>query len=464
MGYGSRAIDLLISYFQGQLGTPGNSPPPGMFGGEGVGDHLTTKQRKDEHDGDNLLEENVETRKKVPSLLSPLVDRPPERLHWLGVSYGLTSQLLQFWSRKGFKVCYLRQTRNELTGEHSSIMLRECSREESEDDDEVGFKRLTAAWLEGYVLDYRKRLISLMSYSFRSLESVLAITLIDPDRTLTSTTSADHDSNHNPNHYQDHNRPTAVTVLTASELLSVHLSYHDLHRLELYSRNMVDHHMILDMVPTLSRLLFAGRFHNIRFSYLQVVILLAIGLQHRDVDDIALEMDIPVGQVLAFFNKTIRRLVTHLKELVETNIAKDLPTIHDLKTKSDAMTSLTTSLSADQQHDAEEFTQQQLMKQSKRTETSTEINDSMEITSTEKPVSEKLIRKHGIKSNPDELTAAFQKGLKRRESVPHLISATVNTDGNVMKSNEVNNSIDIKTKKMKKRFSESNVSKKRKEK
>ncbi len=52
----------------------------------------------------------------------------------------------------------------------------------------------------------------------------------------------------------------------------VYLSYHDMKRLELYSRNMADHHMILD---------------TLRLPYLQVAILLATGLQHRDVDSIA---------------------------------------------------------------------------------------------------------------------------------------------------------------------------------
>jgi Possible tRNA binding domain len=41
---------------------------------------------------------------------------------------------------------------------------------------------LSNSWLEAYVCDYRKRLVSLMSYSFSSLEAALAITLVDPDR------------------------------------------------------------------------------------------------------------------------------------------------------------------------------------------------------------------------------------------------------------------------------------------
>jgi N-acetyltransferase 10 len=87
------------------------------------------------------------------------------------------------------------------------------------------------------------------------------------------------------------------------ELMSVHLSHHDLKRLELYARNMVDHHMIVDILPIIARLVFLGRLKGMRLSYLQVAILLATGLQHRDVDSVAAELDLPVNQVLAFFNK-----------------------------------------------------------------------------------------------------------------------------------------------------------------
>lgn len=58
--------------------------------------------------------------------------------------------------------------------------------------------------------------------------------------------------------------------LTAGELLAVHASMHDLHRLDMYARNMVDHHMVLDLVPLLATWLFQGRLPAIRLSYLQV--------------------------------------------------------------------------------------------------------------------------------------------------------------------------------------------------
>jgi N-acetyltransferase 10 len=60
----------------------------------------------------------------MPPLLQRLSERRPEPLDYLGVSYGLTPQLLRFWKRAGYVPLYLRQTANDLTGEHSCVMLK----------------------------------------------------------------------------------------------------------------------------------------------------------------------------------------------------------------------------------------------------------------------------------------------------------------------------------------------------
>ena len=75
------------------------------------------------------MEEQIEPRKNIPPLLTKLSDRRAERLAWLGVSFGLTSDLLRFWKKLGFLPVYLRQTPNELTGENSCIVLKELNRD-----------------------------------------------------------------------------------------------------------------------------------------------------------------------------------------------------------------------------------------------------------------------------------------------------------------------------------------------
>ena len=58
-----------------------------------------------------LYDEEIAPRKELPPLMVNICDYQCERLHWLGVSFGLTNDLLNFWSRKNFHVCYVRQTR-----------------------------------------------------------------------------------------------------------------------------------------------------------------------------------------------------------------------------------------------------------------------------------------------------------------------------------------------------------------
>lgn len=59
----------------------------------------------------SLHTEEIVPRKELPPLMLNICDYQCERLHWIGVSFGLTDELLNFWSRKKFHVCYIRQTR-----------------------------------------------------------------------------------------------------------------------------------------------------------------------------------------------------------------------------------------------------------------------------------------------------------------------------------------------------------------
>lgn len=60
----------------------------------------------------------------MPPLLARLLERPVEKLDYFGVSFGLTLNLLKFWKRLSFVPVYLRQGVNDLTGEHTCIMLQ----------------------------------------------------------------------------------------------------------------------------------------------------------------------------------------------------------------------------------------------------------------------------------------------------------------------------------------------------
>ena len=71
-----------------------------------------------------LTSEKLKPRKKLPPLLQDLQSRKAERLHWLGTSFGLTEPLFNFWRKGDFLPVYVRQTANDTTGEHSTVMVR----------------------------------------------------------------------------------------------------------------------------------------------------------------------------------------------------------------------------------------------------------------------------------------------------------------------------------------------------
>ena len=72
----------------------------------------------------------------------------------------------QFWRRSGFSPVYLRQTPNELTGEHSCIMLRTLETARGD------------AWLPKFFADFSKRFLSLLSYQFRTFSPKLALMIL----------------------------------------------------------------------------------------------------------------------------------------------------------------------------------------------------------------------------------------------------------------------------------------------
>lgn len=267
MGYGSRALQLLTHYYQGEIPCLSEKddiiqPPEALPSAESL----------------SLLGESVAPRTQLPPLLSQLSERPAERVDYVGVAFGLTTPLHRFWKRAGFMPVYLRQTANELTGEHSCIMLRLLGSEEG-------------AWLDAYYHDFRCRFISLLSYQFREFAPSLALAVL-----------------HSPHSHDD-------ATMSYEELMA-RFSRYDLKRLELYSRNMADHHLITDLLPALAKLYFTHKT-GFKLSAAQSAILLALGLQHKPVDTVQVELELPSSQVMGLFNRAMRKFVQLFSSLEE---------------------------------------------------------------------------------------------------------------------------------------------------
>lgn len=276
MGYGRRAVDLLQQYYQGS-----------MVGVREVQEEETIDKVEEEELG--LLEESLAPRRNLPPLLLELGERPPEQLDYLGVSFGLTSDLLRFWKRSGFVPTYLRQTKNDLTGEHTVIMLKTLNPSDT-----------SSAWLPAFWTDFRRRLVNLLGYSLASVPPSLALSLL-------------------------HNKAAEVPSTTlSSSLLSAHLTPYDLKRLELYSNNMADHHLVTDLLPALARLVLTRQLGELHLSAVQLAILTGLGLQHKTVEQLEKELELPASQLLALFNRSVRKLCSVLRGVLEGGVEASL--------------------------------------------------------------------------------------------------------------------------------------------
>ncbi|EJT98812.1 N-acetyltransferase Nat10 [Dacryopinax primogenitus] len=288
MGYGARALDLLRSFFGGEL-----------LNLEEAAQEEPLEMNRDVNDIDastSLQTDKPSLRPitSLPPLLRKLTSLTPEPLDYLGVSYGLTAPLLKFWKRAGYVPLYVRQTENELTGECTCVMLKPLR----SDGDE---------WLAEFAQDYRKRFLSLLSFKFREFPSVMSLSLLEAVNSGAAAVKE---------------KPRE---LDARELV-MHLTPFDIKRLESYASNMLDYHVVLDLIPVLSNLYFLQRVPAIgRLSGVQASILLSIGLQRKTVEEIESELGLPVNQVLALFIKVIRKLCTHFQVLQKAEIGADIP-------------------------------------------------------------------------------------------------------------------------------------------
>uniref|UniRef100_H3DF39 RNA cytidine acetyltransferase n=1 Tax=Tetraodon nigroviridis TaxID=99883 RepID=H3DF39_TETNG len=307
MGYGSRALQLLQMYYEGKF--------PTMDESTGSNPNEITSVSSE---AVSLLEEVVTPRKELPPLLLKLSERRAERLDYLGVSYGLTAQLLRFWKKAGYSPVYLRQTPNDLTGEHSCVMLKELNTDEASEQ---------SRWLAAFWTDFRRRFLSLLSYQFGSFHPSLALTILQNKKATETHTAA----------------------LGSSELAALFTPY-DLKRLELYSRSMVDYHLIMDLVPALARIFFLKQLGDMSLSAAQCALLLGIGLQHKSVEELEKEIELPSSQLMGLFNRLIRKCVQVFTGIQEKAIEAEMVAAKDV-----SMEPTIKSLNDDLREAAKEF-------------------------------------------------------------------------------------------------------------
>lgn len=100
MGYGTRALKLLEKYFKGEIYDTDEKSDS---------EEETTTQPEKAPEKSQLQTEVIQPREQKP-LLQILSQRPPEKVHYMGTSFGVTQSLYSFWQKNGYIPIYLRLT------------------------------------------------------------------------------------------------------------------------------------------------------------------------------------------------------------------------------------------------------------------------------------------------------------------------------------------------------------------
>ncbi|KAL5152610.1 RNA cytidine acetyltransferase 1 [Glycine soja] len=300
-GYGSQAVELLIRYYEGQL-TP--------ISGIDVDDEVQTSQIRVTEAAEkvSLLEENIKPRKELPHLLVHLRERRPEKLHYIGVSFGLTLDLFRFWRKLKFAPFYISQIPNTVTGEHSIMVLKPLNNDEIKVDgsNQWGF-------VSPFYQDFRQRFFRLLASNFRGMEFKLAMSILDPKINFEE---------------QDPSKTASHKFMGS---VREYLSPHDMKRLKAYVSNFADFnlHLILDLVPILARLYFEEKL-PVKLSYVQASVLLCIGLQNHNILYIEGQMKLERQQLLSEFRRIMKLFYNYLNGLASKEIESTLPRMKEI--------------------------------------------------------------------------------------------------------------------------------------
>ena len=290
MGYGTRALELLCEYYEGKM--------------------VNLDMEEDEPEEPKETSDEIKPKKKLKPLLAKLTDVKPPKINYIGTSFGLTSELFNFWKKNDFYPLYLKLTENDITGEHSCIMLRAIK-----DDEIKTIEGGETNWIIPYANDFKKRMTTLLgSNELKNLNVKLALSLLDPQ--LTTTTNMDKDD--------DKEYEESKSTLQKIQL-DVFITNQDFKRMQSYTNNINTFTNIMDLLDYLAKFFFLNKFKEIRLSYTQAAILLGYGIQKKSLDIIRDELELKnkkltTDEMLALFFKIVKKFTTAIRKIYEKEV------------------------------------------------------------------------------------------------------------------------------------------------
>ncbi|GFY57550.1 RNA cytidine acetyltransferase [Trichonephila inaurata madagascariensis] len=269
-GYGLLALKLLQDFYEGKF----------YLNEDLSSEFMDPVVYNDVEMTDDVLEEKFESQSSLPTLFPPLNKLKPEVLDYLGVSYGLSEQLLRFWQRALFYPVYLSFIPNKLTGEHSCIMLKQLAGSTTK-----------SIWLPSFSTDFCWKLIE--SILWLKLEVGLAFNLVSQD-----------------------NLTVENQGLSRLEILN-HLDEEALSNLKEFCTNPTFGFPPKENIVISSKFYFTHRLNDVQLNKTEAMVLLSYGILRKPFEVVAENLKMCPDKVKENFMTGFKKIAFHVVNIYE---------------------------------------------------------------------------------------------------------------------------------------------------
>lgn len=347
MGYGTRALELLRQFVSGELVGIQSSTDPMPS--------LPPKAK-----ATTPIKLPPKAPEGIPPLLLALEDKgsilsQTEALTSLMVEVGVTNrELLRFFTRAGYDAVDLQGT--------SVTMMRGVT-EGGEVGQPLASDGVSAMGHLERVEDFRRRFLRLLPGEYCAMDTETALILLGKASVVAGGIGGEEDEEEGEGGVRGEStsggaegsarrREGEKGLLTAEEL-SFLFSPHDLQRVEMYAKSLVEEEIVADLLPLMVELLCLGRLPGVAVPDLQRAIMIALGLQRKGLAKVSAEFFLPPHQVKALFSKAIRKISAALQAIQEGEVEREmvasqktsaLQLAQAMKTAREGFTSLPTTM------------------------------------------------------------------------------------------------------------------------